>query len=200
MFPKRFVQERQFDPKWTYSSGQSDIVFASSRGGARWDRTFLEAFIRPGLDPGNWHDRAIAMGQGIVQTGPRELSMYYFENFHLPTCRLRRVTIRPDGFASVNAPYRGGEFVTHPIRFRGRALEINYATSAVGSVRVEVQDERGRAVPGLSLEESTELFGDELERRVSWKGGGDLAKLADTTVRLRFAMKDSDLYSLRFVE
>ena len=126
--------------------------------------------------------------------------MYYFENFHLPTCRLRRVTIRPDGFASVTAPYRGGEFVTRPIRFRGKGLEINYATSAVGYVRVEVQDEQGRALPGFSLEESAEIFGDELDRRVSWKQGPDLARLMDTTVRLRFSMKDSDLFAFRFVE
>lgn len=36
----------------------SDAVLLSSRGGNRYDRTFLESFIRPGLDPRNWVARA----------------------------------------------------------------------------------------------------------------------------------------------
>jgi hypothetical protein len=198
MFPKRFVADRTFDPSWP-DPGQSDIVFASSRDGVHWSRTFLEAFVRPGLDRGNWHERAIAMGQGIVQTGPKELSMYYFENLHLPTCRIRRVTIRPDGFASANAPYRGGELLTRPLRFRGRSLEINYATSAAGYVRVEITDPQGRPLPGFTLADGPEIFGDELDRRVAWKGGADLGALEGQPVRLRFVMKDSDLYAFRFV-
>jgi len=35
---------------------------------------------------------------------------------------------------------------------------------------------------------------------VSWKSGADLGKLAGQTVRLRFELKDADLYSLQFGE
>jgi hypothetical protein len=37
----------------------------------------------------------------------------------------------------------GGEFTTKPLRFEGSELELNFATSAAGSVRVEIQDEHG---------------------------------------------------------
>ena len=148
MFPKRFVPERTFGPSWG-DQGQSDIVFASSRDGLHWDRTFLEAFLRPGLDRRNWHERAVIMGQGIVQTGKHELSMYYFENLKTSSCRIRRGTVRLDGFVSVHAPYQKGYFVTPPLVFQGRHFWINYSTSAVGFVRVEIQDEGGQAIHGF---------------------------------------------------
>lgn len=198
MFPMRFVPERTFHPDWTYSEGVADIVFLSSRDGVRWERTFLEAFIRPGLDSGNWVDRAIIMGQGMLRTAPDELSMYYTENYHQKRCRLRRCSIRPDGFVSVHASSRGGEFVTRLLRFQGSSLWINYSTSAVGSVKVEVQDASGAALPGYSMDQSSEIFGDELNRRVTWNAGTDLSALAGKAVRLRFLLRDADLYSFRF--
>ena len=198
MFPMRFVPGRTFHPDWTYSNGVADIVFLSSRDGVRWDRIFLEAFIRPGLDPGNWVDRAIIMGQGILRTAPDELSMYYTENYHQQSCRLRRCTIRPDGFVSVHASSGGGEFATPPLTFAGSSLYLNYSTSAVGSVRVEIQDASGAVLPGYAIDQSSEIFGDELERRVSWKSGTDLSTLAGKPVRLRFVLRDADLYSFRF--
>lgn len=45
MFPKRFVPERTFFDDWPHR-GQSDIVFASSRDGRHWDRSFLAGSLR----------------------------------------------------------------------------------------------------------------------------------------------------------
>ena len=40
--------------------------------------------------------------------------------------------------------------------------------------------------------------GDEIERIVRWKGGSDVSRLSGQPVRLRFVMKDADLYSFQF--
>ena len=40
---------------------------------------------------------------------------------------------------------------------------------------------------------------DEIERAISWRNSTDVSKLADQTVRLRFELKDADLYSFQFV-
>jgi hypothetical protein len=197
MFPKRFVANRKFQPDW-HTMGISETVFMSSRDGMRWDRRFMEAFLRPGPDPRNWTDRSMYAGSGLVPTGPTELSFYHMENYGHPTCRVRRATVRTDGFVSVNAPYGGGELVTRPLAFEGRELVLNYATSAAGSIRVEVQDAGGTPLPGHGLEESVEIFGDEIERVVAWRGGAEVEAPAGQPVRLRFVMKDADLYSLRF--
>jgi len=208
MFPKRFLPERRLDPHWP-EPGLSDIVFMHSRDGLRFHRHFLTAFVRPGRDPGNWHDRAIEIGPGVVPTGGGELSLYMVENYRAPTVRIRRLALREDGFVSARAGYGGGELVTRPLDLCGRAagghlppgpgdLVLNHATSAAGSIRVEVQDEAGNPLPGLALTQCEEIYGDELERVVSWQQGPSLAELACRTVRLRFALRDADLYSFRF--
>jgi hypothetical protein len=56
----------------------------------------------------------------------------------------------------------------------------------------------GRPLPGFSLEQCPDIVGDEIERTAQWNGGGNLVALASRLVRLRFAMKDADLYSFRF--
>ena len=158
----------------------------------------MEAFLRPGSDPDNWTDRNMYKGVGIVPTGPAEISIYYIEHYRHPSVRLRRGALRVDGFVSVNGPYPGGELLTRPLTFEGRELVINYATSAAGSLRVEVQDTQGRSAKGHALSDCREVVGDEIERIVTWKSVSDLGWLSGKPVRLRFALKDADLYSIHF--
>ena len=56
----------------------------------------------------------------------------------------------------------------------------------------------GRPVPGFLLEECSPIFGDALERTVTWNDGSDVSRLAGKPVRLRFMIRDADLYSFRF--
>lgn len=181
-----------------YQSDCADAVFMTSRGSNRFDRTFMEGWIRPGTDLGNWASRAGLTALGVVPTGPAEMSIYKQANYAQPSACLVRYTLRTDGFVSINAPYRGGEMVTKPFRFAGKELVINFATSAAGSLRAELQTASGLAVPGFSLQEAVEVVGDEIERVVAWRQGSDVSKLAGQVVRLRCVMKDADLYSLRF--
>ena len=88
--------------------------------------------------------------------------------------------------------------ITRALRFTGRELEINYSTGAAGSVRVEIQDTEGEAIPGYALDDCDEIIGDQIERAVSWKGERSVVSLAEKPVRLRFVMKDADLYALCF--
>jgi len=184
--------------KWNFVNDCTDIVLASARGGDDFKRTFLEAFIRPGPDLRNWTSRANYAARGIVQTGENELSLYVKHNGAYPSIHIRRYTLRPDAFVSVAGPFDGGEMVTKPLVFAGRRLTINCSTSAAGSVRVELQTPDGKAIEGFALADCPEITGDQLERTVSWKSGGDVGALAGKGVRLRFVLKDADLYSLRF--
>lgn len=198
MFPSRFVPEREPVPSWQYGPGVSDIVFMSSRDGLRFDRSFMEAFVRPGPDLDNWHERGIYMERGILQTSPEEISLYGMENWRMPTVCIRRYSLRTDGFVSVRANYSGGTFTTRSFIFSGKELELNYSTSAVGFVKVEIQNESGEPLPDFSLDQSAEIFGDGIEGAVHWKSESDLSSLSGCPVRLRFELKDADLYAFRF--
>jgi hypothetical protein len=205
--PMRFVPNRRvlsreemdrFGVGATQRTATGDSVLMTSRGGNRYDRTFMESFIRPGLDRKTWSARNNYPGLGIVPTGPAEMSIYVSGHYTLPDNHLRRYSMRTDGFASIRAPYAGGELLTKPLRFTGRRLVLNYSTSAAGSVRVEVQDEAGRPLAEFSGGEADEIVGDEITHVVTWKGRNDLSGLAGRAVRLRFILKDADLYSFRF--
>jgi hypothetical protein len=176
----------------------SDVVLMSTRGGNVYDRTFLEGFVRPGIGPENWVSRTNYPALGVVQTGADTMSFYTNCNYGQPTACLRRYTLRLDGFASLRAPYEGGEMVSRPLTFAGNRLSLNFATSAAGGVRVEIQDSSGRPIPGYTLAECDELIGNALDRTVSWRKVGDVKPLAGRPIRLRFLMKDADLYSLKF--
>jgi hypothetical protein len=126
------------------------------------------------------------------------MSVYVKRHFGQPTAYIERLTLRIDGFASVRAPYRGGEMITRPMTFSGRQLVINYGTSAAGDIRVEIQNEAGKAIPGFAVSDCRSIIGDEIQRVVSWRSGSDVSKLAGKTLRLRFVMKDADLYSIQF--
>jgi hypothetical protein len=200
MFPSRFVPDRTPDNPVARAAtpGVNDIVLMSSRDGIRFDRSFKEAFIRPGQDVLQWRERGTYVGQGIVQTSPGVLSLYSRQHRYQPSVHIRRYALRTDGFVSVNAGYSGGECVTRALVFEGNELEINYSTSAIGSVRVEIQDAGGKAIPGFELGNCPEKFGDEIDGMVSWKGGSRPGSLAGRPVRLRIALKDADLYAFRF--
>ena len=103
-----------------------------------------------------------------------------------------------DGFVSVCAPLSGGELLTRPIVFSGSELVMNYATSAAGSVQVELQDVEGQPLDGFALADCPEIYGDEIDHVVEWKGGSDMSRHAGTPVRLRFVMNDADLYAIQF--
>ena len=193
MFPKRFFAERVFAPARypKNEAGLSDIAFMFSRDGLHWDRRFLQAFIRPGRDWENWHHRAIEVGQGLVPTGAGEMSLYMVEHYQTPTVRIRRMVLREDGFVSVHSDGTPGHLTTRPLLFDARQLVMNYATSAGGSIVVEVLDADGRKTEHHAVEK----YGDELQGGCPWDFG---KRQPAKPIRLRFILKDADLFSFRF--
>ena len=116
------------------------------------------------------------------------------------SCRLRRGTLRTDGFVSAHADYSGGQLITHPFLFEGKNLLVNYSTSAFGSIQVEIQNETGNPIKGFEMERCPAIYGDEIQHAVSWETNQDLSSLSGIPIRLRFSLIDADLYSIQFSE
>ncbi len=182
-----------------YFKDTSDSVFMTSRGGWTYDRTFLEGHLKPGIGPRNWVSRANYPALNIVRTGPTEMSFYVNHDYAQPTAHLRRYRLRLDGFASLRAGAAPGELISKPFVFAGDVLNVNFATSAAGSLRFEIQDENGRPFSGFGLDDCQELIGNEISRDVLWKDSRPaVAALAGQAVRLRCVLKDADLYAIQF--
>lgn len=220
-FPTRYV-ERQWSPTIDalpelehrrlrakvcprFGAALTDGLFMASRDGRvfkRWD----EAFLRPGLRlTGSWAYGDCYQAWGLLETPaaspgcPPELSLYAPENYwREPATVIRRHSLRVDGFVSLHAPLGGGELLTRPVVFSGSRLQLNVATSAAGSARVEVQDVDGAPLPGFAVADCHEIVGDTLAYTVQWRDGADFAALAGRPVRLRFSLHDADLYAYQF--
>lgn len=196
-FPKRFIPGRKKVLRHN-DVGVSDAVFMSSRDGVRWDRSFLEAWVRPGLDERNWTDRNNMTAYGVAEVIPGEWSFYISEHYRWPDNRLRRLSLPRHRFASAHAGAKGGEFTTPPLLFQGELLHLNYSTSAAGQIEVELLDEKGSPIAGFSRDAFAPQFGDELDAIATWKGKSDLSKLSGKPTRLRVFLRDADLFAIRF--
>jgi hypothetical protein len=178
----------------------TETLLMTSRNGHTFHR-WQEAFLRPGIErTGSWACGDHFVAWHMVETksslegAPSELSIYSVENYWLdPGASLRRYTLRLDGFVSVNAPMSGGELITKPLTFTGKSLALNFATSAAGDIRVEIQDTHGKPLPGFALDDCKPIFGDSVERVVA-----DVSSLVGKTVRLRFVLKDAELFAIQF--
>lgn len=187
-------------------SALSDGMFMASRDGVTFKR-WNEAFLRPGIErDGTWSYGQQCVAWQVVETksalegAPNDLSLYADESYWSGKkgSAVRRYTLRQDGFVSLQAPMSGGELLTKPIRFKGSQLALNFSTSAAGSVRVEIQAANGQPIPGFALDECQPLFGDTIERALTWKPGSTLSTLAGRIVRLRFVLQDADVYAYQF--
>ncbi len=197
--PARFVPHRQKIAEHS-TGGISDAVLIAGRDGCAFER-WEEGFLRPGPEPEVWTDRNNYPAWGLVQTSPTELSLYWSEHYRHPGNRLRRGVLRIDGFAALHAAADElGEALTRPLVFTGARLVVNYATSAIGSLRFALCDEAGKALAGFDLADSEVLFGNEIGHEVVWRGGASPGALAGRPVRLRIRMQDAQLFAFQFAE
>ena len=224
MFPTEYYHygsyHQEFRKAFPVNAGALDARFAASRDGTHWRQYDHRPFIPLGMR-GEFDSKRVYPAYGIVLApNGREMYLYYLGTSEThgwdqddgnnklltaaglaPTGRsvLSRAVVRRDGFVSVRAAYQGGEFTTPLLRFTGEQLLINVDTSASGELRVELQDESGAPVPGFTLNDCAIIHtANEINRVVKWKQGTSLASLAGTPVRLRFVMRDVDLYAFQF--
>ena len=204
--PEVTEREKRAAKSQRYGTALTESLLMASRDGVtfkKWD----EAFLRPGMERnGTWTYGDSYIGWHLVETSaadedaPNEISLYATEHYWKEKASyLRRYTLRLDGFVSVNAPMKGGELLTKPVIFKGSSLHVNFSSSAAGSIRVEVIDElSGTPIKGFQAEDCYEIFGDAIDRKVEWKLGSDLTTIQGKAVKLRFVLKDADLYAFQF--
>jgi len=169
----------------------TDIVIMNSRDGIAFNRTFKEAFIRPGLNKEKWGNRSNYITLNVVPLDESYIGIYARNSLY---------RIRMDGFSSVKSDYKEGVLVTKPIKFNGDKLEINYSTSAGGYMFVQILDENNNLIKGISNSISDKLVGDEISGIVTWNGSQELPSTKGKPIRLRISMKEADLYSIKFIE
>ena len=104
-------------------------------------------------------------------------------------------TLRLDGFVSMRAGDVDGEVVTKPLVWRGSNLWIN-ADADGGEIRVELLNDTGELLnEAWSLTRALPISADGVRLPVRWQQGGDLSGLKLRNVRLRFSMRNAELFA-----
>lgn len=191
-------QAKQIGVHPQYFNDTSDAVLMTSRDQARYDRTYMSALIRPGIGAENWVSRSNYPALNIVPTSKTEMSLYVNQNYGQPTAHLRRYVFRTDGLSAVTAAPTGGEMVTKEFTFSGDALSLNYATSAAGEMTVECLTPERQPIDGFKASDCDIIIGNEISRVVKWNGKSEVSELSGRPIRLRFVLKDAELFSIKF--
>ena len=225
VYPFPFAQDAYFMFPFTYqhfrpeesevkNDGVNDTQFCASRDGIHWMRYDREPYLRRGLpgepDCGLIHATPFVIRKGNylyhyygaspwTHGGFRRLSLQDRLNHSNWGRMYHGVSIqRLDGFVSADVGPGGGWLRTPALKFAGEQLEINVDVSAMGELRVELQDEQGRPLPGFGLAESDRVLVNDVAHVVKWKGKSDLSTLAGRPVRMRFAIRSAKLYAFQF--
>lgn len=87
------------------------------------------------------------------------------------------------------------------LSFSGTQLLLNVNTGAAGELRVEILDPTGKPYPDLSINNCDLIHtANEVNRIVKWKGATSLESVAGKPIRLRFVLRDTDLFAFQFAE
>lgn len=202
------------------------VFYSSGRGGANEDGpTRLSMIVsrdpygktgwsRPAgrlaavLDNGRWGewDSGQIYGPTSLLVADDEIVLYYtaMNHGHEPEgsksdgegnrayrTAIGRATLRLDGMVSLEASQREAVIRTRPLLFDGGTLVVN-ARCPDGSLGVELEDERGNRFQSLPFR------GDSVRHAVEWRTPPPLAGLSGRPVRLRFSLRNGNLYSFQF--
>ncbi len=197
--PKRFPYRLPDWPAHSAMLGRCYIELVTSRDGVRWNRS--EGRV-PFLDttPGGLDSGIVWPANSPVTVGD-ELWFYYGMRVHghglsyvnLPgLARLRR-----DGFASLCAGEQAGWVVTAMFVCPGGRLHVN-ANAAGGELSASVIEQDGYHAPEYAVVRCAALDGDAISHRLTWMERADLDPLKGKKIRLKFYLRQADLFSYWF--
>ena len=191
---KKTIADLQNSPRTVTSA--TDAILITSRDGLRFKR-YGDAFFTPDYETeDNWVYGDCYPAYGLVD-GKDDCYYMYLPGNHRSLWKPKTMTryeIKKDRFAASVAEYGEKILVTKPIIFEGEYLHLNFTTTAYGYIYVDVLDTNGNPIS----KQSFEIFGDTVDRKISFSNGDSFGNFAGKPVRLRFRMREAKLYSMKF--
>jgi hypothetical protein len=171
-----------------------------SRDGLEWTRVAPGEPFLPLGPAGAFDHRQIRTASSMVVLPDRVILVYSgspdphvaAHHFDIGCAELRL-----DGFAAMHAGPDGGTLTTRPLAFAPGQLWVNAVTRGDGYVAAEVLGPDGGPLPGYGRRDCRQFTGDSLGATLSWEGSPALPQPGPEGLRLRFVLRDADLYSFQ---
>ena len=190
--PKRMRDVEKGSPCTT------DVQLAWSWDLINWTRTSKrEPFIPLGPE-GAFDGGAIQTARAPVQVGD-QLYFYYTGNegrYKKPSNHsIGLATLRLDGFCSMQAGDEEGWLITRREVLRKPQVTINARTTSTGGVVAEILDRENKVLTGFSREECIPFAGDSVRHVMKWRADRFLGSQMEGDKKLRFILKNAQLFS-----
>lgn len=185
------------------------FYIATSRDADNWDLTWVYAGqpIIPRGPDGAFDKDMVFPSSTIVTHDDKHWLYYHGSNERHGTAELKPpvwferdkaiglATLPLNRFVSLHADERTGTVTTKAFRLAGKKLQLN--ASAIGMIAVDVLDAGSRPIVGYTAEYEG-VDGLRLEPR--WTQHDDLSQLRGKMIRLRFRLKNADLYAFQIMD
>lgn len=199
-----------------------DVELLHSRDGRTWRRFPSHQSLIPRGEPGSYDHLMVECPTPPLVVGD-EIWLYYggskvhhdwwifgqedklevpeAHDINLPAHghHLCLATLRLDGWVSLRASVREGFVETKPLFSTGEKLIINACCGPGGYVDVEVMDNWDNVWEGFGRADCDRFTGDAVSHVVTWRGCADVNSVPGI-VKLRFHLRDADLYSFRIAD
>ena len=192
-----------FPMAWDLTRDRFSFHLAASPDNVTWGFVPGEAVCEPGTI-GSWNGGGVWPGHGMVELPGHRMGILC-NGTTTPHKHPRRPPYGDLGWAywqqgrlvALEAREEGA-FALFPLMFKGRSVSLNVRTGMTGHIRVEALDQDGKVLPGRSFEDCDPICGDFLDRVVTWRSESDLGHKEGTAVKLRFRLRNTELFSVEF--
>lgn len=177
-----------------------DVQLAWSWDLINWTRPPERKPVIPLGEKGNWDSGMIFTARAPVVINDK-LCFYYggFDKVHDDYKGIKGAIglamLRMDGFCSMRAGHNEGWLISRREVFQTPRVFINAKTGANGYVVTELLDLHDNVIEGFSRSDCIPFRGDSIRHPVEWKTKVFPADLAGADKKIRFYLKDADLYS-----
>jgi hypothetical protein len=175
---------------------------AVSRNGTDWQRPFPGTPFLPLGPPGSFDRRQIRTASSLVELDDRILLLYAGSPHpHVAAHQfdIGLATLRLDGVAAITAAEQEGSLLSKPLQFDAGRLLVNARVAPNGYVKAAVLDAEQGVLPGFEPAHCHPFTGDSLRAELAWDGKKGLPAAPKEGRRLRFLLKNAQLFSFSIV-